>query len=159
MITWKHICWMSLALFHLVVVGLHAAHFKEWSKCTGWLSRYGDFTGAGNIFSFFAPHIGNEIAVLYTVANGKSQHVMRLEGENTECNRRIQTIYNFFSIEEAQPLLARSCAAYVLKECPDGTMVRVTVISKLVPEMKAFRAGMLPKWEAFLVKDYKKNSQ
>ena len=159
MITWKHICWMSIALFHLVVVALHAAHFKEWSKRSTWLSSYGDFTGAGNIFSFFAPHIGNEIAVLYTVANGTSQHVMRLEGNNSECNRRIQTIYNFFSIEEAQPLLARSCAAYVLKEAPDGTMVRVTVVSKLVPEMKDYRNGVMPKWEPFLVKDYKKNSR
>lgn len=159
MITWKHICWMSIALFHLTVAAMHAAHFKEWTKHTTWLSGYGDYTGAGNIFSFFAPHIGNEIAVLYTVADGKSQHVMRLEGENTECNRRIQTIYNFFSIEEAQPLLARSCAAYVLKACADGTMVRVTVISKLVPEMKDFRAGMRAKWEPFLVKDYRKNSQ
>jgi hypothetical protein len=159
MITWKHICWISIALFHLVVVAMHAAHMKEWNRHPAWLSGYGDFTGSGNIFSFFAPAIGNEIAVLYTVADGRSQKVIRLEGQNTEANRRIQTIYNFFSIEEAQPLLARSCAAYVLRGCKDGTMVRVTVVSKQVPVMKAYREGVVPKWAPFLVKDYRKNSQ
>ena len=160
MITWKHICWTSIALFHLTVAALHAAHLKEWDHHPSWLSAYGDFTGAGYIFSFFAPRIGNEIAVVYTIADGRTeQSVTRLEGENTECNRRIQTIYNFFSIEEAQPLLARSCAAYVLKPYPDGTMVRVTVISKVVPDMAGYRQGAAPKWEPFLVKDYRKKSK
>ena len=47
----------------------------------------------------------------------------------------------------------------MLKEAPDGTMVRVTVVSKLVPEMKDFRNGVGAKWEPFLVKDYRKNRE
>ena len=157
MITWKHICWTSLASFHLLVAGLHAAHFKEWSKGGKWLEAYADFTGAGNIFSFFAPHIGNEIAVVYTIADAQShQQVTRLEGANTECNRRIQTVYNFFSIEEAQSLLAKSCASYMMQLHPEGEMVRITVISKQIPDMSAFRQGAVPKWEPFLVKNYKR---
>lgn len=159
MITVKHICWTGIALFHLTVAALHAAHLEEWTSHKSWLlkqlSAYGDYTGSGNIFSFFAPRIGNEIAVVYTLADGKRQQVTRLESSNTECNRRIQTIYNFFSIDEAQPLLAKSCAAYMLRQNPETRMVRVMVIGKQVPDMASFRAGATPKWEPFLVKDFK----
>ena len=160
MFTWKHICWISFAAFHLLVAALHAAHMEEWPGHTSWLmkrlSAYGDYTGTGNIFSFFAPNIGNEIAVVYTIADKKKQQVTRLEGANTECNRRIRTIYNFFSISEAQPLLASSCASYMLHRYPESEMIRVTVIGRQVPDMRAFRSGAIPKWEPFLVKDYKK---
>lgn len=157
--TIKHFCWISIAIFHLTVAALHAAHLEEWTTHKSWLLKqitaYGDYTGSGNIFSFFAPRIGNEIAVVYTLADGKRQQVTRLESSNTECNRRIQTIYNFFSIDEAQSLLAKSCAAYMLRQNPTSQMVRVTVIGKRVPDMAAFRAGATPKWEPFLVKDFK----
>ncbi|SFD20872.1 hypothetical protein SAMN05518672_1011053 [Chitinophaga sp. CF118] len=163
MITWKHTCWISLASFHLLVAGLHAAHLKEWFAKKSWfltqLEAYADFTGAGNIFSFFAPHIGNEIAVVYTIADVQSQQrVTRLEGANTECNRRIQTVYNFFSIDEAQSLLAKSCASYMMRQYPEGEMVRVTVISKQVPDMSAFRQGATAKWEPILIKNYKRTN-
>lgn len=160
MITTKHLCWIGLAIFHLTVAALHAAHLEEWTAHKSWLLKqvtaYGDYTGSGNIFSFFAPRIGNEIAVVYTLADGTHQRVTRLESTNTECNRRIQTIYNFFSIDEAQSLLAKSCAAYMLRQNPSSQMVRVTVIGKRVPDMAAFRAGAAPKWEPFLVKDFRK---
>lgn len=161
--TWKHKCWIGLASFHLLVAGLHAAHLKEWFDGKYWLltqlEAYADFTGAGNIFSFFAPHIGNEIGVIYTIADGAShQEVTRLEGTNTECNRRIQTVYNFFSIDEAQSLLAKSCASYMMRQHPEGEMVRVTVISKRVPDMNAFRQGAIAKWEPVLIKNYKRTN-
>lgn len=163
MITVKHICWTGLAFFHLTVAVLHAAHMEEWNIRHTWLlkqvSIYGDFTGTGNIFSFFAPEIGNEIAVVYTLTDGQHQEVTRLEGVNTECNRRIQTIYNFFSIEEAQSLLARSCAAYMLKQHPSSHTVRVTVVGRKVPDMASWRAGATAKWEPFLVKDFRKTAR
>lgn len=154
--------WIWLASFHLFIAGLHAAHFKEWFTGKYWvvsaIETYADFTGAGNIFSFFAPRIGNEIAVIYTVADGTQQKVVRLEGDNTECNRRIQTIYNFFSIDEAQSILARSCGSYIMRQYPEGDMLRVTVISKEVPAMSEFRQGVAPKWSPILVKNYKRTS-
>ncbi|ACU57575.1 hypothetical protein [Chitinophaga pinensis] len=159
MLTIKQRVWLCIACFHLMVVALHAAHLEEWTSDKPWLLKqittYGDFTGSGNIFSFFAPHVGNEIAVVYTLGDGSHQEVTRLEGPNTECNRRIQTIYNFFSIEEAQSLLAKSCAAYMLRQHPSSNVVRVTVIDKRVPAMAAYRAGSEPKWEPFLVKDFR----
>jgi hypothetical protein len=161
MITVKHFCWICFAVFHLVIAALHAAHLEEWNLRKSWflkqVTAYGDFTGSGNIFSFFAPRIGNEIAVVYTLTDGKHQEVIRLEGVNTECNRRIQTIYNFFSIEEAQTLLAKSCAAYMLKQNPDSRMVRVTVVGRQIPDMASWRAGATPKWEPFLIKDFRKS--
>jgi hypothetical protein len=163
MMTWKHICWISLASFHLLVAGLHAAHLKEWFNGKYWLltqvEAYADFTGAGNIYSFFAPHVGNEIGVVYTIADaGSHQKVVRLEETNTECNRRIQTVYNFFSLDEAQSLLAKSCASYMMRQYPEGEMVRITVISKEIPEMSAFRQGATPKWGPVLVKNYKRKN-
>lgn len=158
----KHICWISLAVIHLTIAALHAAHLEEWTIRKSWwlkqITAYGDYTGSGNIFSFFAPHIGNEIAVIYTLGDGKRQQVTRLESTNTECNRRIQTIYNFFSIDEAQSLLAKSCAAYMLRQHPSSRMVRVTVVGRQVPDMAAFRAGATARWEPFLVKDFKKTN-
>ena len=160
MLTWKHYCWIGLASFHLLIAALNAAHMKEWFSTTPriltLIETYADFTGAGNIYSFFAPRIGNEIAVIYTVADGSDQQVIRLEGENTECNRRIQTMYNFFSIDEAQPLLARSFASYMMRQYPAADMVRVTVISKQVPDMAATRDGAIAKWEPILIKNYKR---
>jgi hypothetical protein len=163
MMTWKHICWISLASFHLLVAGLHAAHLKEWFSGKYWLltqvETYADFTGAGNIFSFFAPRIGNEIGVIYTIADSEShQQITRLESTNTECNRRIQTVYNFFSIDEAQSLLAKSCASYMMRQHPEGEMVRITVISKQVPDMSEFRQGAIARWQPVLVKNYKRKN-
>jgi hypothetical protein len=163
MMTWKHICWISLASFHLLVAGLHAAHLKEWFAGKSWfltqIETYADFTGAGYIFSFFAPRIGNEIGVVYTIADARSnQQIIRLEGTNTECNRRIQTVYNFFSLDEAQPLLAKSCASYIMRQYPEGEVVRITVISKGVPDMNAYRQGVTSKWEPILVKNYKRKN-
>jgi hypothetical protein len=161
MITWKHLCWTGIAVVHLLIAALHAAHLEEWPGHTQalikGLATYGDYTGAGNIFSFFAPRVGNEIAVIYTLAAGdSSQQVVRLEEGNTECNRRIQTIYNFFSIEEACPLLAQSCASYMLRRHPGNSLVRVTVVTKNVPGMQEYREGARPQWTPFLVKDYHK---
>lgn len=161
MITWKHICWTGIAVTHLLIAALHAAHFEEWplhkKQLVKSIAAYGDYTGAGNIFSFFAPQVGNEIAVIYTLAGkDQSQQVTRLEGSNTECNRRIQTIYNFFSIEEACPLLAQSCASYILRRHPGSQMARVTVVTQSVPGMQEYREGARPQWAPFLVKDYHK---
>jgi hypothetical protein len=161
MITWKHLCWTGIAVIHLLIAALHAAHLEEWPlhkrRLVKGLATYGDYTGAGNIFSFFAPRVGNEIAVIYTLAGrDSSQHVTRLEGANTECNRRIQTIYNFFSIEEASPLLAQSCASYMLRQHPGTRLVRVMAVTQTVPGMEEYRNGARPKWEPFLIKDYYK---
>ncbi|WP_298736028.1 hypothetical protein [uncultured Chitinophaga sp.] len=161
MITWKHWCWTGIAVAHLLIAALHAAHLEEWTghqqPLIKGLATYGDYTGAGNIFSFFAPAVGNEIAVIYTLAaSDSSQRVVRLEGNNTECNRRIQTIYNFFSIEEACPLLAQSCASYMLRRYPGHHVVRVTAVARHVPGMQEYRGGARPEWSPFLVKDYYK---
>lgn len=161
MISRKHICWTGIAVVHLLIAALHAAHLEEWPlhkrQFVKGIAAYGDYTGAGNIFSFFAPRVGNEIAVIYTLAGQDgSQHVTRLESTNTECNRRIQTIYNFFSIEEASPLLAQSCASYMLRQHPESRLVRVTAVTQTVPVMGEYRNGARPQWEPFLVKDYHK---
>jgi hypothetical protein len=154
----KRTIWLCIAGFHLLVAALHAAHIEEWGVCsiTKPILAYGDYTGSGNIFSFFAPRIGNEIAVIYTIADSTGhQQVIQLEGDNRECNRRLQTIYNFFSIEEAQPLLARSCADYVLRQ-HSGSMIRITVVGRRMPTMGDYRKGVAPQWTPFIVKDYRK---
>lgn len=154
---------ITLATIHLAVVALHAAHLREWNIKPAWIpniiAAYGDYTGAGNIFSFFAPQIGEETTVLYTVVDPTGhQEVCQLQAANAEGDRRIQTIYNFFNIPEARDLLAQSCASYMLRQHPQGKWIRVTVVSHEIPTMSAFNNGTRPKWVPIFIKDMKKQS-
>ncbi|ASZ10960.1 hypothetical protein CK934_08225 [Chitinophaga sp. MD30] len=154
---------ITLATVHLAVVALHAAHIREWNVRPAWLPKilaaYGDYTGAGNIFSFFAPQIGEETTVLYTVVDPLgNQEVCQLQTANAECDRRVQTIYNFFNITEARDLLAQSCASYMLRQHPQGQWIRVTVVSHEIPTMSAFNNGARPKWVPIFIKDMKKRT-
>ncbi len=152
------------AAIHLLLSVLSAAHFGEWGvdrRIVDPLYYCGEFTGSSNIYSFFAPFVGEQVSVLYTLADssGKQQPWM-LEGPNREINTRITTIYNFLNLPEGKDLFCRSFGNNALRLNPNVTITRVCVIQQRMPSLEMFRDSMqIPRWEPVSTHDYARLNQ
>lgn len=151
---------LALAMLHLLIAACFAAHMGDWggnSRIMKSLRIYSSYTGAGNVYSFFAPAIGPETQVMYTlVYPDGSQTVTRLENDNHERNMRIETMYNFFGIDGAKNPMAHSCSSYMLTLHPDVIAIRFMALVRGMPDMKSYREGIRPRWEVYYSKDFKK---
>lgn len=152
---------ISAVLFgaHLLLSGLYAAHCGDWELDTrvGRLFYFwGEFTGSSNIYSFFAPRVGDQSSVLYTLVDSTGkQNPWMLEGNTHEVSTRVATVYNFVRLPEAGELFCRSFGNNALRMHPDARVVRVCVIQQTMPTMQAFReASTLPIWEPIEAHDY-----
>ncbi|HVI44656.1 MAG TPA: hypothetical protein VM802_07295 [Chitinophaga sp.] len=160
----KQWCWLAIALLHLLVAALSAAHLQVIFPRRTLLAQawqgYGAYTGASNIFSFFAPEIGDEIAVIYTVVdrNGKQMAVRLENNANHERNTRLINIYGFFSVDEARELMAQSCASYMFSQIPQAVLIRVVVVYRAIPPMQDYRNGQRPRWYSSFSRAYRRNT-
>ncbi len=148
-----------LAGLHLVLAILFIAHFGDWglkNNISNYLFYLGEFTGSSNIYSFFAPQVGDQISVLYTLvdSSGKEKPWM-LQGETPEVNTRIATVYNFVRLPEGEELFCRSFGNNALRMNPDANKVRVLIIQQTMPTLKAYSDSLLmPRWEPISMHDY-----
>ncbi|PSL43319.1 hypothetical protein CLV51_1088 [Chitinophaga niastensis] len=163
LMTLRHQLWLGIVFFHLLLAVLNAAHMKEWgrkSRLVHSVNIYGYYSGAGNIYSFFAPGLAEETEVIYTLADAAGhQRVLRLENNNHEHNLRIQTIYTFFGIREAKDLFLKCTAAYMFDQHRDAVLIRVLVLGKYIPSMYDFRRGQTCRWRMYFYEDFAKKDQ
>lgn len=152
---------VSALLFglHLLLAALFAAHFGDWGlDYTGGrqLFYWGEFTGSSNLYSFFAPRVGDQASVLYTLADssGRQQPIL-LETPTKEVGIRVATIYNFVRLPEGSSLFSRSFGNTILRLHPEARAARVSLIQQTMPSMTAFRDSMArPRWEMVEWRDY-----
>ncbi len=161
MITWKHLCWTGIAVVHLLIAALHAAHLEEWpghkQPLIKGLATYGDYTGAGNIFSFFAPRVGNEIAVIYTLAGSdSSQQVVRLKEPIPNATAAYKP--SIISSASRKPVLTCTelCFLYAASAARQQPGKGYGCYKKCARHAVEYREGARPEWTPFLVKDYHK---
>lgn len=148
---------------HLLLAALSAAHFAEWGfvsrKVSDPLHQWGEFTGSSNIYSFFAPFVGEQVSVLYTLADSNllHQHTWMLEGRTHESHTRVTTMYNFLGMEEASEAFCRSFGNNALRLHPEATFARVSVIRQTMPKLEIARlTGAVPRWEPLFSHDYQR---
>jgi hypothetical protein len=151
---------LGFALLHITLMALYAAHFAEWGSrntLTKTTSAIGDFTNSNAVYSFFAPYIGEQVNVIYTVVDSAGlQTVHRLPFSSREIENRVNTIYNFLYMSEAHLVLCRSFAEQVFQLFPKAHLVRVHVIKQSMPTMAAFKNGEKTRWETLFFKDFER---
>ena len=152
----------AVVAIHLFLTALYATHFVEWGP-SNMLAKtsfaWGEFTGSSNIYSFFAPYVGEQTNVIYTVVDSSgSQQVYRLTGHSREILNRLNTAYNFLSLSETHDVLCQSFAIQVFSRFPSASIVRVHIIKQTMPSMEQQKAGGQIRWQTMFYKDYSRTS-
>jgi hypothetical protein len=125
------------------------------------LYSWGEFTGSSNIYSFFAPFVGEQVSVLYTLADSMGvQKTWMLEGANHEVDTRIATIYNFVRMKDGEDLFCKSFGNTALRLNPQAQLVRVCIIEQSMPSLRMFNdSTQVPLWQPILKRDYTRLQQ
>ncbi len=157
----KHKFCYVLAVLHLAMVVLFAAHYADWgtnNKCMTALTTTGHFTGSNNIFSFFAPSLSDQPFVVYDVKDttGKN-HIVDLSGRSNDFSNRVNNIYGYLTIPEARLLISASLAKFVMNQCPSAEKVRIAMVVQKIPTINEFRNGERNQWHFWFHRDFQKN--
>lgn len=150
------------AFLHLLLATLSAAHLNEWGlvgrQVTDPLHYWGEFTGSSNIYSFFAPLVGEQVSVLYTLVDSTGcQKPWMLEGSTHETHTRVTTMYNFLNMPEGGYAFCGSFGNSALRLNPDAVFARVTVIRQTMPNLTMARdSGATPWWQPIYSLDYQR---
>ena len=111
---------------------------------------YGDFSGANNSYGFFAPSVASEVRARFVLVDPRGlRYGDSLKAGKPEVDLRVHTLLNFFPVNEAQDLFARSWAALMLGRHPGADTVVVLVDIYDLPTMRAWRDGARPSWSPF----------
>lgn len=148
---------------HLLFTALYAARFAEWgavNPVTNTTFAWGEYTGSSNVYGFFAPRIGEQTSVIYTLVDSMAnQKICQLQGRSFEFKNRLNTVYNFLSLKESYDVLCKSFAIQMLKQHPEAVIVRVHIIRQAMPTMEQYRTGQTIHWETIYIKDYARSSE
>jgi hypothetical protein len=125
------------------------------------LYTWGEFTGSSNIYSFFAPFVGEQVSVLYTLVDSSGvQKTWMLEGANHEADTRISTIYNFVRMKDGEDLFCKSFGNTALRLNPQAQLVGVSIIEQSMPSLLNFHdSTQVPRWQHILKRDYARIEQ
>lgn len=111
------------------------------------LAAYGDYSGANNGYTFFAPSVASEWRTTFTVCDAGS-HCTDVEPErpNAEGEVLLTTIDALYAEPEVRDLLAASWAAVAFGRYPAARTVVVKGSVFDVPPMSAWRGGRRAQW-------------
>lgn len=158
----KHKLYYGMAMLHLAMIILFAAHYADWgsnNKLMATLATTGHFTGSNNIFNFFAPSLSDQPFVVYDVkdSTGKN-HVIDLSGKSKDFPNRVNNIYGYLTVPEARLIVSASLAKFVMNQCPSAEKVRVAMVVQKIPTMHGFHAGERSKWIFWFHQDFEKSN-
>jgi hypothetical protein len=109
-------------------------------------------TGADAGYGYFAPHVGSEVRVRFTLADnaGREWQDELAAGLNQEGRLRVGSMTGLFPADPEQRVLrhdlAASWAATMFGRHPTARVVIVRVEVYEVPSMAEYRAGLRPGW-------------
>lgn len=159
---YKYYFWTALAGIHLLLATLSAAHFSQWNHwprpVNNALHQLGEFTGSSHLYSFFAPFVGEQVSVLYTLVDSTGQQQpWMMQGKTHESHTRITTSYNFLNLAEGEPIFCQSFGNNALRLHPTARWVRVCVVQQTMPSLTMARdSGVVPRWQPLLIHDYQR---
>ena len=128
------------------------------------LNYYGELTGSGQSYGFFAPGVWGQIRASFDVIdkNDHSTPVSLDTGLSREAGLRVGNIINEFT-EQAEDLvklqrsLSSSLAGTVFGRYPEATKVVVRLEEFLPVSMQEFRAGSRAHWKPIYTATYMAN--
>ena len=147
---------MAFALTHLAVVAMGTSHFPfhEFGRAGEILAFYGELSGAGTTYGFFADDMTREVRARFTIIDkqGKQREVRLGSGSSHEADLRVNAIASeFFTAGDDavkfQRSLAASLAGSVFGEHPDAAQVIVSLEEQQPPSMAEYRRGERSTWQ------------
>jgi hypothetical protein len=151
---------LFLALLHLYFVALGAFNVTGLYDLK-WVGRplevWGNLTGAGDNYGFFAPGVFGQSRILFEILDekGRSRVVPFRSFENHDSDLRVGDIVNqlnFFTDDgpsETHRELAKSLAATMFGKFPDARKVIVHLQTLYPVTMQDYRDGARQKWQPF----------
>ena len=152
----KHLLWVGAFGSHLALVVAGAAHFtaRVLGSSGSSLRSYDALTGAGDSYSFFAPAVGPQLRVRFTLFNSQGMRTEETleEGKSREVGFRMgniaSTVYMVAPRTDLLRAFLGALAADRLGAHPEANRVEVTVEDWVVPSMSEYRNGSRPQWHA-----------
>ena len=147
---------LVLGLCHLlmVVVGITEFHFPantRWGKA---FSAYGELTGSGYSYGYFAPGAYSQLRAQFIVSDhsGHSQVLCLDQTRTHEAALRLGNILEQLSNDAADPTefhhhLASALAGSIFARYPEAHTVDVRLQRYSTVSMKQFRLGSRTTWE------------
>lgn len=139
---------LATTFFHLIIVAMGASQFDFYrlGVVGSWLHVYGQVTGAGSGYGFFAPGVGDGLRAEFDIHEGISTRTVKLEpGHNRESDLRIGNLLNALSKhlddEKTRRSVSASLAAKMFNQFPNASGVTVRLESIGIATMSEYRAG------------------
>jgi hypothetical protein len=139
---------------HLALVVAGAAHLTaRFDGPVGRGLRYYDaLSGAGASYSFFAPKVGPQLRVRFTISTREGRRFEEtLEtGKGREVSLRLgnvaETVYLVAGQTAERRAFLGALAASRFGAHPGANVVQVTIEEWVMPTMAEYRAGARPRW-------------
>lgn len=149
----KNRCRLAILLAggHVTLVACGAAGVTR-PSATGLVGRavayYGELSGASNRYGFYAPAVGTELRVTFTVTDGsgRARDDVLAVGCTHEARLRLGSLADMYVHEECRPALGAAWAAALFGRHPEAERVTLRVEEYDVPTMAGYRAGARPRW-------------
>jgi hypothetical protein len=152
---------LGVALLHLMLMACGASYvgYSWLGPFAPALEYYGQLSGAGNSYGFFAPEVAGQLRASFEVIDrsGRNRFVPLETGTSHEADLRTGNIIDQFSqdfqdsegdhqAEDLQRSLSSSLAGTVFGRYPDAFQV-VVHLEKFTPiSMADYRKGEKPQW-------------
>jgi hypothetical protein len=156
-VSWKLLCLAILASGHLVLTALGAFSFEfsDESRFGRVMSFYGEASGAGHSYGFFAPGVFSQIRAIFDITDKAGvKKSIDLESEISpihEAQLRVGNIIEQFMNDYDDPMeyqraLAASLAGTVFGRHPEATSVNVRIERFTAQSLTEYKRGLVPKW-------------
>lgn len=158
----KHKIVYAIALLHIGLVALYAAHFAAWGGTVPeikFVNTVCNYTGSNNIFSFFAPGLSNQPYVVFTIKDTKGKEkIIDFTGSSPDFTNRINDIYGYLTVPETRSVLSASLANAILRKYPEAVKIRVAMVVQFIPSTKDYRNGKRSVWHFWFNRDFQRDS-
>jgi hypothetical protein len=149
--------WVTLGLFHLMLVTAGATYF-DLSKIGFFATAaeyYGEVTGSGSGYGFFAPGVTGQLRALFDIVGpkGTTKTISLFTHASHEADVRVGNIIDQFASDpdEDTPALHRALAASlagtIFGRYPDSKKVVVRLQELWPVSMEEYREGKRAEWE------------
>lgn len=155
---------LAVAGVHLILVVMGAAQF-DWTRVGAmgkYFQNYGEVTGSGSGFGFFAPGVGHQLRAEFDVTdlNGKTFTTSVLNSSTHESDIRIGNVITSFGRnsedEKSRRALVASWAGKVFSRYPTASEVVVRLESFTPVNVKNYREGKRSEWKHYYRAKFKK---
>lgn len=152
---------------HLALVAAGGAHLtaRVHGPAGRGLRFYDALSGAGDSYSFFAPAVGPQLRVRFTLSTPKGERSEEtLEtGKSREVSFRLGnlagTVYVVAKRSDVRRAFLGALAASRLSAHPEVNLVQVSIEEWEMPTMAEYRVGARPRWRSLQDATFERTSR